>query len=237
MQHPEPLFAALPLLSTGSLLGCTTSELIDPPTDGSVDARSRTDGGRIDAGRDAQPDGDGSVARLDATTLDAQTDALGILSLDGGAIDVGPLGDATSGDATSGDAASGDASLGDASLADAGVPGDPLDCAALAAAGHSVCDATPAHCAIVFYDGSGCADACASAGLRCVASYRDDDDDPDALGCAIHPINEAYQCGDTGHQSDYCECAPQAPQAVAFEGAEGFGVQPAARRRRRPHRR
>lgn len=214
MRHPAPLFVALALLSVGPLLGCTTSELIDPPTDGAVDAQSRTDGGRIDAGRDAQPDGDGSVARLDAATPDAQTDAQGILYLDGGAIDVGP----------SGDASSGDASLGDASLADAGLPGDPLDCAALAAAGHSVCDATPAHCAIVFYDGSGCADACANAGLRCVASFRDDDDDPDAPGCAIHPTNEAYQCGDTGHQSDYCECAPQAPQAVAFEGAEGFGA-------------
>ena len=96
---------------------------------------------------------------------------------------------------------------------------EPLDCSGLSLAGHSVCGATPESCQIVFYDGSGCRDACASAGLECVASYRDDDDNGQV--CAPHPSEESYGCDETGHQSDYCECQPR---QRAFEGAEGFGA-------------
>ena len=211
MRHTASLFVAT-ALSIVALGACTTSELIEPPGDASVDAQPRIDRGQLDA----QPNGDSTVMRLDAATdgtpPDAGADAQGILYLDGGALDGGPM------------PVDGGPPV-DALPADSGViPGDPLDCAALAAAGHSVCGATPTQCAIVFYDGSGCAEACASGGLRCAASYRDDDDDPAAPACAIHPTGEAFDCAETGHQSDYCECAPAPPLQVAFEGAEGFGA-------------
>ena len=190
MKHTVSFFAAAATLIAS--LGCTSSEL-DPPL---ADARAGADLGSLDAGRgdggptpdaSAQPDAGGL---LDASmTGDAAPDARGIIYPD---LSVG-----------------GDASdLPDADrIADAAPdaqppPGDLLDCAPLAAAGHEVCGATPAHCAIVFRDGSGCADACASAGLQCVASYRDDDDDPAAPRCAIHPTAEAFNCADTGHRSD-----------------------------------
>jgi len=113
---------------------------------------------------------------------------------------------------------------------DAGAPPtdaavDPSACAPLEAAGHALCASEAGACEIVFYDGSGCAAACASAGLACLASYRDHDDD--APLCARHPSGESYACAETGHMSDYCVCGagtPPAPADVAFEGAEGFGA-------------
>lgn len=205
MRHYVPLFAALCALFASA---CTESDLVDPPGE-AADARVGPDRGLLDgATLDRGPDGAVDDAAADARVSDAQADAQGILYLDLGPTDAALMRDA--------------GAVPDAApMADMGQPGQPLDCAGFAAAGHAVCDATPDHCAIVFYDGSGCADACASAGMRCVASFRDDDDDPNAPRCAIHPTNEAHQCADTGHNSDYCECAPQ---AVAFEGAEGFGA-------------
>ncbi|MCB9596261.1 MAG: hypothetical protein H6719_26300 [Sandaracinaceae bacterium] len=118
---------------------------------------------------------------------------------------------------------------GGSAPADAGDSVAPTDCAALEAAGHSVCAAADGACEIVFYDGSGCNAACASAGMPCVASYRDDDDG--APLCARHPSGEAYACAETGHRSDYCVCggtgaAPveEPPDGLAFVGAEGFGA-------------
>lgn len=115
-------------------------------------------------------------------------------------------------------------------IPDAGgtAPVETLDCEALARAGHTVCSEAADRCEIVFYDESGCAAACASAGMRCLESYRDDDDGEPL--CARHPSGESYGCAETGHRSDFCVCGrgddtptPTDPD-LAFEGAEGFGA-------------
>lgn len=196
------------------MIGCTTATSDAPdPADArrGGDARVR-DGGSVDA---AVHSGDATVADTavdgapDAGTRDADILFLDLTVPDHG--DDPPPMDASRADA---------AAPIDAGQIDAAPPVvDPLDCVPLAAAGHSVCEATPEHCALVFYDGAGCAAACAAGGMQCVASYRDDDDD--APECAIHPSREAFNCADTGHRSDYCVCQPR---ARAFEGAEGFGA-------------
>lgn len=110
---------------------------------------------------------------------------------------------------------------------DAGDPGSdagpatgaPLDCSGFATTDHALCAETADACEIVFYDGSGCPAACASAGMECAESHQDHDDS--GPRCERHPSGESFGCADTGHRSDYCVCRPR---QRAFEGAEGFGA-------------
>jgi hypothetical protein len=80
----------------------------------------------------------------------------------------------------------------------------PLDCAALAGDGRTVCESRPDGCAVVFTDRSGCAATCAAGGLRC-AEARENLDDV----CAADLARPALGCDTpTGHGSDWCLCAP-----------------------------
>ncbi len=86
--------------------------------------------------------------------------------------------------------------------------GDRVDCSAFSGE-PELCSSTPTTCSIVFRNGAGCNAACAAGGLICVSSSRDDDDG--ASQCAPHPTDQAaFNCAETGHQSDYCVCAEDA---------------------------
>src|SRR5690606_40723330 len=71
-----------------------------------------------------------------------------------------------------------------------------------AAAGYQVCSEGDDACGVVFTDGSGCSSVCAKANLKCAAAYEDVDGQ-----CAADATRPAVAC-DSGHQSDYCSCAP-----------------------------
>jgi len=62
-----------------------------------------------------------------------------------------------------------------------------------------LCESGPGYCAGVFLDGAGCQAFCAAAGLNCAESYGGQE------GCIKEPENPLY-CGETGHNSDWCEC-------------------------------
>lgn len=143
-----------------------------------------------------------------------------------------PVADAATSNADAGrdaDAALADAAPTDAAPipeADAAAP--PVDCAPIAAAGHTVCAATPTGCEAVFDDRSGCTAVCARAGLACAGAFEDV---PDA--CAPDEARPPVAC-DSGHQSDYCVCAgpavdpPPPPAGDRFASLlaerQGFGA-------------
>ncbi len=67
------------------------------------------------------------------------------------------------------------------------------------------CGPAGAGCGVVFSASQGCAAVCAAAGMRCLASHEDVTD-----ACAPDTARPSLGCAATGHQSDYCVCAPTA---------------------------
>ena len=110
---------------------------------------------------------------------------------------------------------------------------EPIDCAAVTAAGWTVCAESDTQCAALFEDGAGCTAVCASAGLPCLAVFENQDG-----ACAADHTRPPLTCDPpSGHQSDYCVCGtgdlpppPEPPEALcddtcpAFPGAEGEGM-------------
>ena len=88
---------------------------------------------------------------------------------------------------------------------DAGDPNLPpppdLDCDAFGDDGYWVCDDAPGRCEVVFTDGTGCAEVCASQGLVCGRVYEQVFDE-----CIAEIYRPELSCDGTGHGSDYCHC-------------------------------
>jgi len=81
-----------------------------------------------------------------------------------------------------------------------GGPGE--GCAAIAAnPAYELCHDGGETCHGVFTDGSGCRAFCRAAGMSCVAAFGGEP------GCQKEPHNPLACDQDTGHQSDWCECA------------------------------
>lgn len=110
-------------------------------------------------------------------------------------LDGGPAGPS---DAAIADSGSPDAGAPDAGAPDAG-PG-ALDCAQFTSIGYELCGSFADACEIIFRDRSGCASACARAGMVCEDSWND------ASGQCAPNRGQHYGCRDSGHDSDYCIC-------------------------------
>lgn len=92
----------------------------------------------------------------------------------------------------------------DAGAPDAGPAPDagaaPVDCGQFTAIGYEVCASFADACEIIFRDRSGCASACARAGLVCEDSWNDES------GLCAPNRGQHYGCSESGHDSDYCVC-------------------------------
>ncbi|MEZ4475445.1 MAG: hypothetical protein R3F60_32555 [bacterium] len=175
---------------------------------------------------DQGPGDVGGALDVGAGPADAADPDARAAELDGASrpADAGAVQDAASADAAPADAAPRDAAP--TPEADAAAPA--IDCTPIAAAGHTVCAATPTGCEAVFDDRSGCTAVCARAGLACAGAFEDV---PDA--CAPDEARPPVAC-DSGHQSDYCVCAgpavdpPPPPAGDRFASLlaerQGFGA-------------
>ncbi|MEZ4395184.1 MAG: hypothetical protein R3A48_29235 [Polyangiales bacterium] len=84
------------------------------------------------------------------------------------------------------------------------VPTATVDCARFATmANVRACGPAAGGCGVVFSASQGCPAVCAAAGMRCLASHEDVSN-----ACAADTSRPALNCAATGHQSDYCVCAP-----------------------------
>ncbi len=97
----------------------------------------------------------------------------------------------------------------------------PVNCEPLRA--FELCEARADECDVVFEDGTGCAEVCASAGLVCRAVFEDV-----AGECAPDLSRPELSCEpSTGHTSDFCRCGRDAtcvPDCAGREcGADGCG--------------
>jgi hypothetical protein len=178
---------------------CSANADCTPPKE-CIGGRCETPQNGSDAGADASGGGDA------CGDCDASSDAGG---------DAGPAGDAgTGGDGGQDDAGiPADSGPNDGAPApDTGAAGDtggqgdsgaghPCD-AIRAHAGWEVCEAAETTCAGVFTGGAGCTAYCAAAGMVCVGAFGGDP------GCVKGRTVEACE---SGHQSDWCECAFAAP--------------------------
>lgn len=180
------------------LIACSTGDADDARThrdmrDGAA-PDAPVDAGPEDAGREradaSAPPGDGGPATADAGPGCAPTTCVAL------GLACGPASDGCGGPLACGDCDGGAACVaGRCERAD-------VDCSGIAArAGYELCDSGPDFCAGVFTDGSGCRAFCAAAGLACRASHGGE---PGCMG----PEPSVLDCdADSGHLSDWCECA------------------------------
>lgn len=75
--------------------------------------------------------------------------------------------------------------------------------------GVRLCGPAGGGCGVVFSASQGCSAVCAAASMRCVDGREDLDG-----ACAPDTARPALGCGPTGHQSDYCLCAPADPSCT-----------------------
>jgi hypothetical protein len=87
-----------------------------------------------------------------------------------------------------------------------GTPPPPGPCQAIAQnAAYELCVETATSCAGVFTNGVGCATFCAAVGGTCTAAFGGEP------GCSKESQNPLSCTQNSGHASDYCECALPAP--------------------------
>ena len=230
---------ALAIVATGPVLGC--SDDANPASSGS--------GGQATGGLDGTALGAaGSGGIVAGTTGGVEVPTSGTNSGGRGAGATG--GDATGGDATGGLVTAGTLVTGGIPATGGardtgGVPAlsggtvptggsgesggvqpsggtggtSPLfDCSGIVAAGYELCATTDTSCSAVFSDSAGCTAVCAAAGLAC-ASAAENLDGVCAPDSELPPVD----C-DSGHQSDYCNCAGRSD---GTGGAAGSGGAPA----------